>query len=301
MIDAFLKIFPLFPRALAEKYADFLEYELAVYSDNYGSAIKKQWYSINPNLPDIPAKNFNGSINALNPTNERYIIKNYMPSVAGLVPIFVYKVSDIDRDMIFDNTSIQKYSYLFNEPYNAGSIKIDLQINFDKRIFENISVLQYRYVVNGPVSAYRSFLYVYTYMSANGYIFSSVDLRPIPVYKIKKYNGAESVLAMVENGIYDVFNKAALYEFMVFVNSYSKYNQQLSSFKNLSEEKSRQNIVEYKTTLSDKFNARKNELNDLMTQISFAALNETNSAKRDMQNLSLSAQSLILQLQDRLK
>ena len=59
-------------------------------------------------------------------------------------------------------------------------------------------------------------------------------------------------------------------------------------------------LSEYKQSVGEKLISRKNDLSDLKTQISFAAKNETNSGKRDMQNLSIAAQSLFMQLQEKL-
>lgn len=114
------------------------------------------------------------------------------------------------------------------------------------------------------------------------------------------YGGAATVLAMVQNGVTVNVDKGLLSEFVTFLNGYNKYSGQLAADRSLQETKISQDLGQYKNNISDKLIARKNDLNDLKTQVMFAAKNETSSAKRDMQNLSLSAQSLMLQLQSKI-
>jgi len=118
--------------------------------------------------------------------------------------------------------------------------------------------------------------------------------------ELKEYAGAKTALAMIQNGIKVECDAALLSEFVTFLNAYSKYGAQLSAEKNYQLERNRQQVADYKSELSEKLIARKNQLQDLKTQISFAAKNELASAKRDMQNLSLSAQTLMLTLQEKM-
>lgn len=280
----FLAAYPLWPMQLINKFSSLLSYEVARFNPEINAGIVSTYKDIE--------------------TSAKIKIAPYIENVGYLLaPSKQSRISQVYFGKEYIKTN-------WARPYNSG-INIlgpDLtetrpymgKVYYDTRIYKSVSItISVEYQDNGPPYSY-SYLSIMSYSSefiqpvlANVYAVASVVLN--------EYSGASTVLAMIENGIQVDVNKNLLQEFVTFLNAYGKYSDQLSASNSLQAEKQKQNIAEYKNSIHDKLTARKNELMDLKTQINFAAKNETASAKRDMQNLALNAQSLIMQLQGSLK
>lgn len=264
----FTGLYPLFPRGLVEKYTALVPLELAAYFSNVQPEIVSEYDKLKNSIAyTVPAS---ASVTIYRPyaQNQTRTDLRFNPLVYFNVDYFGNPISD---------------QYYYQECNYA--------IYYDRRIFSGVTgSLAVAFVKTGEFVKSRT-----------------RDLYPVnPVYtltinpQLMPYSGIESVLAMAQNGIDIKQDYQSVKEFATFISAYKKYSGQLSASMSLQAEKSKQDKVQYQNALSDKLAARKNELNDLKTQIAFAAQNETNSAKRDMQNLALNAQSLILQLQEKI-
>ena len=280
----FLAAYPLWPKQLLEKFSSLLSLEVAKFNPEINPQIVDQYKSIRVNQKiKINPYSDNASY-LLNPKKSSEIAQVYY----GRIGLFVSPFREgIGADYPpFDQLSQYRW-------YQGV-------IYFDKRLYKTVNpVVDIEYENNGPIIDY-SYLSVMSYSSMR--VQPVIDIAFIEAYTtLNEFNGAKSVLAMIENGVSVDVDQKLLTEFVAFLNAYNKYSGELAAANSLQTEKNRQTMTDYKNSINEKINSRKNELNDLRTQISFAAKNETASAKRDMQNLTLSAQSLMLQLQDKLK
>jgi len=281
--NLFLAAYPLFPKQLIEKFDSLLSFEVA----KFNPAINQDIVAIYSRLANPVKNNIQKWVDnfsyALNPQNARYLKTAYY----GPEFVRVYNAKTVNFEMFFDENLISE------------NVKFFGKIQYDNRIYQSAQItIEKESILTGsryPIS-YLSFM---SYSSA---LVESVSENVLSVFYgvLQKYDGAKTVLAMIENGVDAKCDKALLSEFVTFLNAYSKYGAQLGADKNLQAEKNAQQIADYKKELSDKLTARKNDLQDFKTQISFAAKNELASAKRDMQNLSLSAQNLLLTMQEKL-
>ena len=274
----FLAAYPLWPKVLLEKFSSLLSFEIAKFNPEINQEIIKAYTELSKPIVFSIVPDVQNDIALLTPNNSAHVQKIYFGKERLKVDAMQFRIGGIDQDTGYS------YRYFF------GSV------SFDRRIFDSVLTLvkityentgEYEYINKG------------FWTSRYEYVRSYPVLQAEPV--LKKYEGAKTALAMIENGISVDVNQKLLYEFVTFLNAYNKYGGELSAANSLQAEKNRQTMTDYKNSISEKLNGRKNELNDLRTQISFAAKNETASAKRDMQSLTLSAQSLMIQLQDKLK
>lgn len=285
----FLAAYPLWPKVLLNKFSSLLSLEIAKFNPDINQEIINKYFglAISYNF----TQSASGAISVLNP----YLNNSQRIDVAFYPQIYYH----IDEYGNYSSTYQQACNYV---------------IHFDKRLFSNITAsISVNHVKTGSYSFATNPNYkpasrdMFGYSPATGgdpnimiYFLSPIfNITVIPV--LAGYDGARTVLAMIQNGVNIDVNQELLSDFVDFLNAYSKYGAQLAAGMSLQAEKNKQDLQQYKNTIADKLTARKNELSDLETQIAFAARNETNSAKRDMQNLALNAQSLILQLQDKIQ
>lgn len=280
----FLAAYPLFPAKLVEKFLPLLHFEIAKFNPELDKDIVAKYSELSlPKFFEIQPGINNTSV-LFNPIRQSALTAEYYNKIK--VNVFFAKLAD----GAWLNFPVD----LFNQEEFSG------KIIFDKRIIHSVqSSIDIKYKNTYDTSLPQIYsagggLFVDVY-----YLTASAVLTVNPV--LQKFNGASSVLAMIENGKSVNVDKALLTEFVTFLNAYSKYSAQLAAASSLQSEKNNQDLQQYKNVISDKLTARKNELNDLRTQISFAARNETASARRDMQNLVLNAQSLMLQLQEKIQ
>lgn len=283
----FLAAYPLFPAPLLDKFSSVLVYELAKFNGDIAPDLIKKYILLqSPIEKNISADD---AVRLYQPKQAKEQRTDF--SYAASVYYWRYENGQFGQDAYY--TSNNK-----------------LTVYYDSRLFFGaLASFSTSYVDTGEVIQLATQRYVEGSFFTPGKWISEYTpvLRVAPIFKasiigtLKDYGGAESALAMLENGIYLDAEYELLKQFVSFINGYKKYNGQLSASMSLQAEKSKQDMVQYQNALSDKLAARKNELNDLKTQIAFAAQNETNSAKRDMQNLALNAQSLILQLQEKIQ
>jgi len=282
--NLFLAAYPLFPVRLVEKFDSLLSLEIAKFNPDIDTDIIKKYMQLNVPYKNIIQKWTDNESYILNPKNSRYVQTIYYgPELirvytAKLVNAFELGFSD---DLI---SSIAKYYgkvYYDARLYNSPSVAIEKTTTSTGNRYD---------ITYGFIMSYNTVTVEQVNENVNAVFYAS----------LKKYDGAKTVLAMIENGIDLNYDIGLLSEFVVFLNAYSKYSGQLSAENNFQAEKNKQQIIDYKNDLSEKLKARKNELQDTKTQIIFAAKNELASAKRDMQNLSLTAQNLILTLQEKL-
>lgn len=280
----FVAAYPLWPKQLLEKFSSLLSYEVAKFNAAINPQIFEK-YKVLGNKIKIPIIPYSENVSyLLQPENaakmsqvyfgKEYLRVNWARLYSGGFVVFGPDLSEV-------------------KPYSG-------KVYYDNRLFKSVSIsISIEYQDNGSPYSF-SYLSIMSYSSeliqpviASAYAVASVVL--------EEYSGAATVLAMIENGIKVDADKDLLREFVTFLNAYNKYSGQIAAAKSLQAEKNRQSIADYKNAVSEKLTARKNELSDMKTQIAFAAKNETASAKRDMQNLALNAQSLMLQLQSVLK
>ena len=284
----FLAAYPLWPKVLLEKFSSLLSFEVAKFN-----------HEINPQI-----------VARYNDLKSRYVF-SIIPNIENANNLLSPKDSEISRvdyryDVIVYSAQKESGDYLGSSArseYYAG------RIFFDRRIFSSISTaFDLQYSVSGQYLDYDISYVPGKWPMPGGivstpFVVKSLSVSPVVFVntEIREYSGARTVLAMLENGVSLDIDQRLLSEFVTFLNAYSKYSGELAAANSLQAERNRQTMTDYKNSISEKLANRKNELNDLRTQMSFAAKNETASAKRDMQSLALSAQSLMLQLQDKLK
>ena len=274
----FLAAYPLWPKQLLEKFSSLLSLEIAKFNSEINQEIIKAYTELSKPIIFSIVPDVQNDIALLAPNNAAHVQKIYFGKERLKVDTMQFRIGGIDQDVGYS------YRYFF------GSV------SFDQRIFDSVSTsIKITYENAGEYEYINTGLWTSRYEYVRSYPILHVG----PV--LKKYDGAKTALAMIENGASIDINQKLLSEFVTFLNGYNKYGGELSAANSLQAEKNRQTMTEYKNSISEKLNGRKNELNDLRTQISFAAKNETASAKRDMQSLTLSAQSLMIQLQDKLK
>ena len=280
--ELFLAAYPLWPRALLEKFSGLLSLEVARFNPEINSGIIETYSALNKNLA-FEIKPYSENVgHLLKPSNQAKISTAYKDREA----FFVQTVEPAGGGFSFmPNTDVVWW--------------MSAKFYYDNRLFKDInSKIEITYTRD-------SFVYTYTYLAIMSYSSESVvNLIPLALLKVyaqmMPYTGAASVLAMIENGVKVNVDQKLLSEFVTFLNAYNKYGGAMAATNALQAEKNRQTLTDYKNAMSEKLSNRKNNLGDLKTQISFAAKNETASAKRDMQGLLLSGQSLMIQLQDRL-
>lgn len=280
----FIAAYPLWPKQLLEKFSSLLSFEVAKFNPEINPQMIEQYKSLG--------------------VNQKIKIEPYTDNVSYLLsPSNGAKISQVyyGKDVLRVNWArLYSGGFVVFGPDLSGLKWYMGKVYFDTRIFKSVSVsISIDYQDNGSPYSF-SYLSFMSYSSefiqpvlASAYAVASVSMND--------YAGAATVLAMIENGVSVGVDQKLLSEFVTFLNAYNKYGGELAAANSLQAEKNRQTMTDYKNSISEKLNSRKNELNDLRTQISFAAKNETASAKRDMQNLTLSAQSLMVQLQDKLK
>lgn len=280
----FLAAYPLWPKQLLQKFASLLSYEVAKFNPQINPQIIEEYKKLS-NGARLPIEPYKDNVSyLLQPENASKVSQVYY----GKEILRQNWARPADGGLNIMGPDLSEYKWYTGKVY------------YDARIYKAVSIqidLNYQ-DVGGTYDV--SYLAIMSYSSmrvqpvlASAYAVASVILG--------EYDGASTVLAMVENGIKVDVDKNLLREFVTFLNAHSKYGGQLAAAKSLQAEKNRQSIADYENAVSEKLTARKNELSDMKTQIAFAAKNETASAKRDMQNLALNAQSLMLQLQSVLK
>lgn len=270
----FLSMYPAWPLQLLEKYANVLSLEVAKIKNDIAGDIVNTYYSMSDFYTVKVYPYSDNQISLYNPQNQRYVSKVYF----GPISQTIIEVSNAPQGHF---QRVEKYS---------GAIV------YDNRIFTGMDAsvnIEYKRI--GDV-------FPYSYLNIGSYETMYVQAHEWTTFlkigpSVKKYDGAESVLAMIENGVNLKVDYVTLKEFVVFLNAYKKYNMQLSAFNALQSQKKQQLLTEYNQQISDKLNQRKNDLNDLKIQITFAAKNEVASAKRDMQSLAIAAQNMIQDLQ----
>lgn len=277
----FLAAYPLWPKSMLKKFESMLHYELAAINKLISPEIVDKYYSLGGVKQYLISEYIQNIVTIYNPLKESDISKKYLRFRENVKwAIVVDAQSSIHPDLYAPKN------------FNVTAI-------FDKRLIRDFQEnMQIVYSEFGDK-------YQYQYNLFGGAAFAIVkNVLPEPVLLlnivINSYVGAESVLVMIENGVPVDVDEKLLREFVTFINAYKKYSGQLVAAKSFENEKNKQDLREYKNSIDEKLASRKNELNDLRIQIAFAAKNENASAKRDMQNLSIVAQSLILQLKDRI-
>lgn len=282
----FIAAYPLWPKQLLEKFSSLLSFEIAKFNPDINTEIVNLYNSLA--APVVSTQPQNGSLSILSPNGASSARSDF-----SFYPQAYFHIDEYGN-----------YSSAYNIPCSYI-------VYYDRRIFSSVSAsVSVNNVGTGEIGRMSNPKFVRSSSPSN--FFSAYIPEYITIYffnpefvvsvspTLLGYTGAATVLAMVQNGVTVNVDKGLLSEFVTFLSGYNKYLGQLAADKSLQATKISQDLEQYKNNISDKLIARKNDLNDLKTQIMFAAKNETSSAKRDMQNLSLSAQSLMLQLQGKL-
>lgn len=281
----FLAAYPLWPKVLLEKFSSLLSFEIAKFNPEINPQIIEQYKALSGVQSIIVQPDIENHNTLLNPENQSKLVRAYYGKY--LQKLYYSKLSWSDE--------------YIEESASPSAVWGDLI--YDTRLFTGFSTsLSVSYADSARMYYYKT---MESLTGSDRYeTYQLNDILPVcalQVYPVTtKYAGASSVLAMIENGLQIELDRKLLSEFVTFLIAYSKYSSELAAFNNLQAEKNRQSLSEYKQSVGEKLISRKNDLSDLKTQISFAAKNETNSGKRDMQNLSIAAQSLFMQLQEKL-
>ena len=276
----FLFAYPLWPSQLLDKFASLLTFELSKFNKNLNAEV----INAHENMPKMFFENvtpYEKSVNRmLNPSNERYVKSLYYGPIGRQL---IH-----ERRPLISSQLPEHYKRFTNADFFG-------KIEYDERLFDSVSisdvVIDYR-VVSTNASFFNTPYYTIEILENNPKLVINAN--------VSKYDGARTALAMSENGVYVTDENNLLKEFVIFLNAYSKYEFELLASSNLTKAKNEQIIVDEKQKFAEKINSRRIDINDFKTSIAFAAQNETRSAKRDMQNLALSLQSLMMQLKSKL-
>lgn len=280
----FLAAYPLWPKQLLEKFSNLFSFEVAKFNPEINPQIREQYKSLGMSQRIRVTSTQNNSVSLLTSGDSRWVTsQNYSFNRT------IYWAESLDGSV---NSEIVRDAAKYNQEFTG-------KIYYDSRIFERVNV-------GLDIETYRAGRYdmLGRDLRNAGYYIEYLDYTAFLNVNSEMhiYSGASSVLAMMENGVpIESKDTDKLSEFVTFLTAYKKYNGELSAANNLEAEKNRQSINEYRNAISEKLSQRKNDLNDLKLQISFNAKNETSSAKRDMQSLALTAQSLMLQVKQALK
>ena len=279
--NLFLAAYPLWPRALLEKFSSLLSLEVARFNPEINIDIVKKFDSLNTSI----SLEVNGTGNVF------YLLPNSPPEMYAGQSYFDNYFSVIhgaNRWPGQDGGDWYNYPNAYDQAHTEN---ISGKIIFDKRLYKSVVI---------SVSMY----YTYSGAMRNGLMNMILGIAaryPLSAKAEKeKFQGANTVLGMIENGIMVDVNKSLLVEFCTFINSYTKYSNQLAAQKSVLTEKISQELTSVKNLAIQNIREQTADLRNMKTQIVFAAQVSSDSAKRDMQQLSLAAQSLMIQLQGKM-
>ena len=284
----FLAAYPLWPKALLEKFSSLLSLEVARFNPDVNQDIIKihNKLLIEESVQVFPG--INNTSYMLNPSNPSKMSKMYY----DLVPVTWLNMKPLDP-----NLEAWFLDMVRSVPFVGERQLFSGEIIYDNRLYSGISK---RFVTNYKKTSEFTTINPSTFMPIPVEIVNH-EIFIVMQGSLMPYAGAYTVLAMVENGVSIDIDKRLLTEFSTFLSAYNKYSGEIAAGKSLQTEINRQTITDFTNSINEKLTSRKNDLNDMKIQLSYAAKNETASAKRDMQSLLLAGQTLMMQLNEKLK
>ena len=285
MIDEFLQRYPLWPRALAEKFSAVLAYAMPE-SAEYLAA--KQFYD------NVTNKTFSQivrisaplswdhqfTVTMLTPTNDRYKRTQNIEQ-----PFLEYPIDTArgDGNTFWPINSID---------IAMGRFRPYIYTLYDDRIFhapENRVVYKFT-PTYGPYALSVMFFMFYMQVSAySGYTELIAEARAA----VKSFSGLSSIIALHENqvSIRDV-DINQIYDFSTYINTYQNYSGELQAEQNLLKQKANIAVNDYRRQLDDQAAREYADLQAKKIQLLIAIDNDAKSAQRDFQNMLLTAQGL---------
>lgn len=290
MIEKFANSFPLFPKALINKFASVIAYalpdsELYLAAKNIYERETQKTYSQIVRAYWLMAWDTQFSVNLMQPTNSRYIETVNTEQRYIEIPVNI-AIGTTENAAAFTQSDSSYYTRM--RPY--------IRTSYDRRLYSSISQkISYKfYSVGQPFHlSYLSFMSYDSALVTPGYsdIYASVSGTP------KAFNGIESILALYENGVtLRNVDYPTLYEFFTYVNAYKNYEAELQADTNLLMQQANATVNDYRQKLEDQAAREFSDLQSKKIQLLIAIDNESKSAQRDYQNMLINAQSLKQQL-----
>lgn len=292
--ENWLEAYPDWPAILLDRFEQAIKIDLIKFFGTDELGFQPWWAAVisppaqaNYTTPMPPfGGDVNITINLLNPTNPKYATQ------ARWDLGFWYGVNL--PLSIWDSGAPQSIQTNMNQSFlgaafGTSNATLHAYLNFDTRLYYNS--FQWNYATIGTLAGIdvsffggRNASYVNTLIVA-------------PNASATPYNGADTILALHENGVDNGgVDYAALADFIDYRNAYSKYSQQIAAQKAADQQQQKNDLRSYETELADKLQAEKNALQNLTLTMRQAMKNEAASAERDMVNTVINAQNLKLSL-----
>ena len=299
----FLRLYPLFPAQLLEKFAPVLACELSAVNPDIGAEYKKFFDDVKPD--DFAINSFGATTGyALSPSNSRFTASYSTGQLWGWVFSFYgqgqwgFGAADAKPPSY---PGWEGNYYYGDQPFEARWTPLSITCYFDRRIFSDLSVYPFIDYVQQTGLVSKSFLFIMSYSSAQGYFWTPIFTARINFTK-QPFNGVLSILALHENGK-DIpgIDYNLLYEFFDVLEAMRKFSGEIKSAADLARSENQSRLLLYKNDLADKLKAEKNQLENLTLQLTSQTQNDLQSAKRDMLGIMLQVQTLKQTIQNGLR
>lgn len=294
--ETWLQYFPDWPPALLDRFELPIRIELFKYDGSDALGFVPWWASVvSPPAQGNYRYDWKGGYNTetnfgfslMNPQNQKYLVtsrwdigfwfatKMSLGFMQSGVPQSVQ--TNMNQDLHYENRIW---------------INLHVYMNYDSRLYQPNFGWNYA-TIGQYTGSHEEWNGMWSTFFADYYSFLIVA----PNANAQPYNGADTILALHENGVDNGgVDYAVLSDFIDFRNAYSKYSQQLAAQKSADRQQQKNEIAEYKNNLGDKLQAEKNALQNLTLTMQQAMKNESASAERDMVNTVINAQNLKLSL-----
>lgn len=289
-IKNFLTIYPSWPTPLAQKFDALLPAELAAFmpeQQNSNNEFYERWRSILNTFTDSFVYNHYSSWTVVQPS-KLYIAKPFLKPTSQQFTDTAELSLSISGGGLYYYDMVNRTQQV-QPPIVTVTGKID--VPYDDRLFANVQITPVQLVV-----------------TANGIIFSRTSntitfhSRFVQVFKISAdkipYDGINTIYAMYENGVeIPGVNYELAKEFVTYVNAYRKYAPQIESSATNSRQAAIDSYLDYEQSLSAQVRQEQSALENLQITASQQMVSDMQSAKRDLTNTILNAQSLAINLQ----
>lgn len=297
--ETWLQFYPGWPVALLERFAVPIQIDMIKLTGEDPMGWQPWWQSvISPPAQANYTKNLdlnteqNFGFNLLSPQNPRY-------ATTARWDISFWYATQYSLGWFGGGApgSIQT-NMNFNMHYE-GRVWVNLHvfIGYDTRLYQGN--FQWNYATQGNLVGSHQ---VFNGMWSENFADYSSYLIVAPNASAMPYNGADTILALHENGVDNgAVDYSALADFIDYRNAYQKYGAQIAAEQNAAKQQQENEMYAYQSELADKLQAEKNSLQNLQLTMKQAMANETASAARDMAQTFLAAQNLKLSLLQALK
>lgn len=298
--ETWLQFYPGWPVALLERFAVPIQIDMIKLTGEDPMGWQPWWQAvISPPAQANYTKGLDGfttelhfAFNLLDPQNPRF------GTTARWDISFWYATSlSIGWGFVAPPNSIQTNLNL--NMHHAGIIWTNLHVylGYDKRLYQGN--FQWNYSTQGTLTGIHdefNGMWPEKFADYVSYLIVAPNASAMP------YNGADTILALHENGVNNgAVDYSALADFIDYRNAYKKYGAQIAAEQNAAKQQQENEIYAYQSELADKLQAEKNSLQNLQLTMKQAMANETASAARDMAQTFLAAQNLKLSLLQALK